>query len=78
MSKERLWYAEQVIEHGSSRVALEDWIKSKTYKQHGKAITNFAQLLPVPQSKLANGFRIQNAVFLSCLFKSPTACWTLK
>ena len=51
--QERLWYAEQTIEHGLSRVALEDWIKSKAYKRHGKAITNFAQQLPEPQSKLA-------------------------
>jgi predicted nuclease of restriction endonuclease-like (RecB) superfamily len=51
--QERLWYAEQVIEHGLSRVALEDWIKSKAYKRHGKAITNFAQQLPAPQSRLA-------------------------
>lgn len=40
---ERLWYAEQTIAHGLSRTALEDWIKSKAYKRHGKAITNFAQ-----------------------------------
>lgn len=52
-SKERLWYAEQVIEHGLSRNALEDWIKSKAYKRHGKAITNFKERLPEPQSKLA-------------------------
>lgn len=51
--QERLWYAEQTIEHGLSRTALEDWIKSKAYKRHGKAITNFAQQLPSPQSKLA-------------------------
>jgi len=50
---ERLWYAQQAIEHGLSRAALEDWIKAKSYKRHGKAITNFAQQLPDPQSKLA-------------------------
>jgi len=51
--QERLWYAEQTIEHGLSRAALADWIKSKAYKRQGKAITNFSQQLPSPQSKLA-------------------------
>jgi predicted nuclease of restriction endonuclease-like (RecB) superfamily len=51
--EERLWYAEQTIKHGLSRAALEDWIRSKAYKRHGKAITNFAQQLPEPQSQLA-------------------------
>ena len=52
-TKERLWYAQQVIENGLSRNALEDWIKSKAYKRHGKAITNFKEKLPEPQSYLA-------------------------
>jgi len=51
--EERLWYAEQTIKHGLSRAALEDWIKEKAYKRHGKAITNFKQQLPEPQSYLA-------------------------
>ncbi len=49
----RLWYAQQTIQHGLSRAALEDWIKSKAYKRHGKAITNFKQQFPEPQSFLA-------------------------
>ena len=48
--EERLWYTEQTIKHGLSRAALEDWIKSKAYKRHGKAITNFKQQLPELQS----------------------------
>ena len=52
-TQERLWYADQVVENGLSRNALEDWIKSKSYKRHGKAITNFKERLPAPQSKLA-------------------------
>ena len=52
-NEERLWYTQQVIEHGLSRNALEDWIKSKAYKRHGKAITNFKDRLPEPQSRLA-------------------------
>jgi predicted nuclease of restriction endonuclease-like (RecB) superfamily len=51
--EERLWYAEQAIEHGLSRSGLENWIKSKAYNRHGKAITNFKQRLPEPQSRLA-------------------------
>lgn len=51
--KERLWYAEQVIENGLSRNALENWIASKAYKRQGKAVTNFKDRLPEPESKLA-------------------------
>lgn len=51
--RERLWYAQQVIENGLSRSALEDWISSKAYKRHGKAVTNFTERLPAPQSYLA-------------------------
>jgi predicted nuclease of restriction endonuclease-like (RecB) superfamily len=51
--KERLWYVQQTIQHGLSRAALEDWITSKAYKRHGKAITNFKQQLPEAQSYLA-------------------------
>ncbi len=51
--EERLWYTQQTIENGLSRNALEEWIRSKAYKRHGKAVTNFSQRLPEPQSKLA-------------------------
>lgn len=52
-TQERLWYAQQVIENGLSRHALENWITSKAYKRHGKALTNFKERLPDPQSRLA-------------------------
>lgn len=52
-AQERLWYAQQTIENGLSRNALEDWILAKAYKRQGKAITNFAARLPAPQSQLA-------------------------
>lgn len=52
-TQERLWYAELVIQEGLSRNALEDSIISKAYKRYGKAITNFSQRLPAPQSQLA-------------------------
>lgn len=32
---------------------LEMWIESDLYKRQGKAITNFKQTLPIPQSDLA-------------------------
>ena len=51
---ERLWYANMVIAEGWSRSALMDAIKIKTYKRHGKAITNFQKHLPLPQSQLAH------------------------
>jgi predicted nuclease of restriction endonuclease-like (RecB) superfamily len=52
-SDERLWYAQKAVEHGWSRSILESWIKGDLYHREGKAITNFKQTLPVPQSDLA-------------------------
>ncbi len=49
----RLWYAEQTVANGWSRSSLEDWIKSDLINRKGKAITNFAEKLPAPQSRLA-------------------------
>jgi len=50
---QRLWYASQVIEHGWSRAMLHHQIESALYTRQGKAITNFSDTLPVPQSDLA-------------------------
>ena len=50
---ERLWYIQQTIENGWSRAVLEYQIESKLYSRQGKAITNFEQALPKPQSDLA-------------------------
>lgn len=50
---ERLWYIQQTIENGWSRAILEYQISSKLYQRQGKAITNFEQTLPQPQSDLA-------------------------
>lgn len=52
-SEERLWYAQQSIENGWSRNVLVHHIESKLYARQGKAVTNFAQTLPAPQSDLA-------------------------
>ncbi|MDJ0568212.1 MAG: PDDEXK nuclease domain-containing protein [Pleurocapsa sp. MO_192.B19] len=51
--EERLWYIQQTIENGWSRAVLEYQIGSKLYQRQGKAITNFEQVLPQPQSDLA-------------------------
>jgi predicted nuclease of restriction endonuclease-like (RecB) superfamily len=49
----RLWYAAQASEHGWSRSVLTLQIQSKLHERQGKAVTNFKQTLPEPQSDLA-------------------------
>lgn len=51
---ERLWYAQQTTRNGWSRSMLEHWIESNLYARQGKAVTNFKDALPPPQSDLAN------------------------
>ncbi len=53
-TEQRLWYAEQALINGWSRSSLEDWIKSDLINRQGKAVTNFAEKLPPPQSQLAH------------------------
>ena len=50
---ERLWYAQQAVEHGWSRTILVMQIESKLYQRKGKALTNFKTHLPEPDSDLA-------------------------
>lgn len=50
---ERLWYAHAAVQHGWSRNALVLQIESQLYRRQGKALTNFQQTLPPPQSDLA-------------------------
>lgn len=52
--KERLWYAQQAIEHGWSLSILEMHIETKLYQRQGKALTNFKTTLPAPDSDLAH------------------------
>lgn len=52
--QQRLWYAEKTIENGWSRSVLDIWIDSDLYNRQGKAINNFQETLPRPQSDLAN------------------------
>ena len=49
-AEERLWYAQKTSKHGWSRSILELQIESKLFERHGRALTNFAQTLPPPQS----------------------------
>jgi predicted nuclease of restriction endonuclease-like (RecB) superfamily len=51
--EERLWYAHQAIAQGWSRNGLVHQIESGLYGRQGGAITNFQQVLPSPQSDLA-------------------------
>ncbi len=50
---ERLWYAEKVVQHGWSRAVLVHQIELDLYGREGRAITNFHETLPSPQSDLA-------------------------
>ncbi len=49
----RLWYARKVMEHGWSRAILTYHIERNLHEHEGKALTNFQQTLPPPQSDLA-------------------------
>ncbi len=51
--QERLWYAKQTIENGWSRSMLMNWIETDLHSRQGKAINNFKNTLPEPQSDLA-------------------------
>ena len=51
---EALFYINKTIENNWSRAVLEYQIESNLYGRQGKAITNFSQTLPTPQSDLAN------------------------
>jgi predicted nuclease of restriction endonuclease-like (RecB) superfamily len=50
---ERLWYAHQAIAQGWSRNVLVHQIEGGLYQRQGGAMTNFQQVLPQPQSDLA-------------------------
>jgi predicted nuclease of restriction endonuclease-like (RecB) superfamily len=49
----RLWYMQQAIANGWSRNVLVAMIHSETHRRQGRAITNFDERLPAPQSDLA-------------------------
>lgn len=49
----RRWYMEQTLANGWSRNVLALQIEAGAHARHGQAVTNFAALLPEPQSDLA-------------------------
>ncbi len=49
----RRWYMEQTLSNGWSRNVLALQIDAQAHARHGKAVSNFAALLPAPQSDLA-------------------------
>lgn len=53
-SKERLFYLQKAIEHGWSRSIMVMKIELELYRRQGKAVTNFKDKLPSPQSYLAH------------------------
>lgn len=51
--EERLWYAKKIIENSWSRSMLIIWIENDLFNREGKAVSNFKDTLPLPQSDLA-------------------------
>jgi predicted nuclease of restriction endonuclease-like (RecB) superfamily len=51
---EGLYYVKNTIQHGWSRSVLTHQIESNLWHREGKAISNFSQSLPEPQSDLAH------------------------
>lgn len=51
--EQRLWYTQKTIENGWSRAVLVHQIESDLYSRQGGALTNFREVLPSPQSDLA-------------------------
>jgi len=49
----RRWYMEQTLANGWTRNVLALQIEARAHARHGKAVSNFAALLPAPQSDLA-------------------------
>lgn len=49
----RRWYMEQTLANGWSRNVLALQIDARAHARHGKSVSNFAALLPTPQSDLA-------------------------
>ncbi len=49
----RRWYMEQTLANGWSRNVLAMQIDASAHARHGKAASNFAAVLPAPQSDLA-------------------------
>jgi predicted nuclease of restriction endonuclease-like (RecB) superfamily len=50
---QRLWYARKTVQQGWSRAVLVHQIELDLYGREGRAINNFSETLPAPQSDLA-------------------------
>jgi predicted nuclease of restriction endonuclease-like (RecB) superfamily len=50
----RIWYIQKTLENAWSRNVLSMQIETNLYKRQGKAVTNFKETLPSPQSDLAH------------------------
>jgi predicted nuclease of restriction endonuclease-like (RecB) superfamily len=51
--EQRIWYIQKTIENGWSRSVLIHQIEGDLYSRQGGALTNFHEVLPSPQSDLA-------------------------
>ena len=51
--EEALFYVRRTVEEGLSRNALDNCIRAGMYRAMGSAVTNFKEMLPVPQGLLA-------------------------
>jgi len=51
--KEALFYVQKTIQNGWSRAVLMNFMEADLYSTQGKALNNFSNLLPEPQSDLA-------------------------
>ncbi len=51
--EDRLWYAQKTLENGWSQAVLIHQIETRLHERQGKAVTNFSNTLPAPQSDLA-------------------------
>ncbi len=52
--QEALFYVQKTMAHNWSRSVLVHQVESQLYQREGKAISNFSNALPKPQSDLAN------------------------
>ena len=52
-SRERLWYLKKAVENGWSRNVPSMQVETKLFHREGKAVSNFKNKLPDPQSELA-------------------------
>ena len=69
--EEAYFYVQQTLENNWSRDVLAFQLKSALYQRHGKAITNFPDTLPAPQSDLANQTLKDPYIFDFLTFAQP-------